>query len=687
MIRYVIKRILLLIPVILALSFVVFALVELMPGTFVDQLIAGEMTPEEIDALRAQYDLDRTMLYRYGKYMLNLVQGSLGVSMSFDQDVFGLYMQRLPNTLILILAATIIGLVVSIPAGIRAARKAGTVTDAVTTTFALIGVSMPVFWLGLLMMLLFALYLGWLPSTGHTQGIRSLIMPAVCSSLTLMALCTRQTRSSMLDVLSADFLRTARAKGVPEKNVIWNHALGNALIPIITVVGASVCTALAGSAVVEQVFAWPGVGSMLVYVVRTRDTTAILGCVILTSIIYVVLMLAVDLLYGFADPRIRAQYVTKKSKRAPAEMPGFPSADPVPAAAAVEPEYREAAAAIADVEASAKKDDFVPSSPDPAPPPAPDPQEQIAASEYVTRENRDIMLAGLTDDGSDVMAKYKKRGQMAELWRMLKRSKGAMAGLFILGFVALVAIASLFMPFSWVNASNVMENYSPPSMKYLFGTDNMGRDLFLRVVYGARYSLIIGFGAMLFSAISGTALGATAGYFGGMTDNLIMRICDVMASIPGLMLGMVIMVVLGMNMMNLIIAVGLGGAPHFIRVARASVLTVRGNEYVEASRAIGFSDVRIMLTQVLPNGLSPILVQATMSIGFSIMVSASLSFLGFGVPPPAPEWGALISSGREAARTAPWLMAFPGIAIMITILGSNLLGDGLRDALDPKMKK
>ena len=685
MARYIIKRIIMLIPVILAVTFIVFALVELMPGTFVDQLFQGEMTPEEMDALRAQYDLDRTMFYRYGKYMLNLVQGNLGVSMSYNQDVFGLYMQRLPNTLILILGATIIGLVVSIPAGIQAARKAGTVTDAATTTFALIGVSMPVFWLGLLMMLLFSLYLGWLPSTGHTQGIRSLIMPAVCSSLTLMALCTRQTRSSMLDVLNADFLRTARAKGVPEKSVIWSHALGNALIPIITVVGASVCTAIAGSAVVEQVFAWPGVGSMLVYAVNARDTTAILGCVILTSILYVVLMLIVDLLYAFVDPRIKSQYVSKKKKRAPVKTSVLAEGDIKPAAAAAGPEGAETSADdVSFASSSAVSYSALHTEADNTEP-AETPVSN--AKSYVTRENEYFAGIYMADSAAGTAVKYKKRSQMAELWRRMRRSKGAMAGLFILAFVALVAIASLFMPFNWVNASNVMDNYAPPSLKYLFGTDNMGRDLFLRVIYGSRYSLVIGFGAMLFSAISGTALGATAGYFGGKTDNVIMRVCDVLASIPGLMLGMVIMVVLGMNMMNLIIAVGVGGAPHFIRVARASILTVRSNEYVEASRAIGFGDLRIILTQVLPNGLSPILVQATMSIGFSIMVSASLSFLGFGVPPPAPEWGALISTGRQAARTAPWLMAFPGIAIMITILGFNLLGDGLRDALDPKLKK
>jgi len=495
----------------------------------------------------------------------------------------------------------------------------------------------------------------------------------------------------MLDVLNADFLRTARAKGVPEKKVIRKHALGNALIPIITVIGASVCTALAGSAVVEQVFAWPGVGSMLVYAVNARDTTAILGCVIMTSIFYVVMMLIVDLLYAFVDPRIKSQYTTKKKKRAPSETPGLPAADVEPAFVAAGEEQGDTANTSARSDDIAESGGVLTSQTDKKDLRA-DEAEPAAApagsyTRFVTRRDDDLARADMMSYAAGTMAKYKRRGQMTELWRRLRGSKGAIAGLIILGFVAVVAISSLFMSFSWVNASNVMENYAAPSSRYPFGTDHMGRNLLLRVIYGSRYSLVIGFGAMMFSAVIGTALGSSAGYFGGFAENIIMRVCDVLASIPGLMLGMVIMVVLGMNMTNLIIAIGVGGVPHFIRVARASVLTVKGNEFVEAARAIGFSDFRIMITQVLPNGLSPILVQATMSIGFSIMVSASLSFLGFGVPPPAPEWGALISVGRQAARTAPWLMAFPGVAIMITILGFNLFGDGLRDALDPKLKK
>ena len=688
-----------LIPVIIVVSFIVFTLIELAPGSVVDTMISGDMTAEDIAALRAKFDLDKPMLFRYGKYMLNLVQGDLGLSQTTGMNVFDMYMLRLPNTLVLSFTAIAIGIALSIPMGIRAARKAGTVTDTSTTAFALIGQSMPVFWLGLMLIMLFSLRLGWLPAGGYTEGIRSLIMPAFCSAMSLTAICTRQTRSSMLEVLKSDFLRTARAKGAPEEIVIRKHALGNALIPIITAIGASVCVQLAGSAVVEQTFAWPGVGRLLIEGVIQRDVTIILGCVIMTTILYVIVQLIVDLLYAFVDPRIKSQYMRKRRKgqSAGASLPVSGTMDLTPTTIPAVPDdsfadkakgeslpsgHQEHILAASSFSLSQTDDDRETHQSDPAD------NSYIGAQDYITRRYGDIVVNdAVADDAIKVLAKYKKRSQMGEIWHRLVRNNSSLAGVIILGIIFLLAIISLFMSFESVTATNVPVRFSAPSWQFPFGTDSMGRNAFLRVIYGSRYSIIIGFGALAINAILGVLLGSTAAYYGGKTENIIMRICDILASIPSLLLGMVIMVVLGMKLQNLIIAVGIGGIPHFIRISRASILTVKGNEFVEAARAIGFSDLRIIVTQVLPNGLSPIMVQATVSLGLTITIAASLSFLGFGVPAPTPEWGALISQGREFARTAPWLMAFPGVAIMITVLGFNLLGDGLRDALDPKMKK
>ena len=292
-----------------------FVLMDLTPGTIVDAMITDTMTAEDRAELMARYDLDKSVVYRYGKYMYNLVQGDLGMSDVSGTSVWNLYITRLPNTLLLSLAALVIGSVISIPMGVYAALRAGKISDTLTTTFTLVGMSMPGFWLGLLLMLVFSYWLGWLPAGNADQGFRSFILPAVCSGLMLMATSTRQTRSSMLEVLNSDYLRTARAKGVPEKVVIRKHALGNAWIPILTTIGTSLSVSLAGSAIIEQVFAWPGVGRAVVEAVMQRDVPTTTGLVIMTTVLYVVVQLIVDLLYAFVDPRVRAQYSNIGRKR------------------------------------------------------------------------------------------------------------------------------------------------------------------------------------------------------------------------------------------------------------------------------------------------------------------------------------------------------------------------------------
>ena len=286
-----------------------------------------------------------------------------------------------------------------------------------------------------------------------------------------------------------------------------------------------------------------------------------------------------------------------------------------------------------------------------------------------------------------VTKKYKKRSQMGEIFHSLSKNKGAMTGFIILSLMLVAFIASLFISWEAITEMNPRMRLARPSWSHPFGADNFGRNVFLRVIYGTRYTLAIGIGSVTFAAIFGVTAGCFAGYYGGKTDDIILRLSDVLASIPGMLLGMVVVTVLGQSLRNLIIAVGVQAIPIYLRMARASTMTVRNNEFVEAARAIGLSHVRIIFTQVLPNGLAPIIVTLTASLGISIIVASSLSFMGFGVPVPQPEWGAIIADSREFARPAPWLMTFPGLFIMITVLAFNLLGDGLRDALDQKLKK
>ena len=286
-----------------------------------------------------------------------------------------------------------------------------------------------------------------------------------------------------------------------------------------------------------------------------------------------------------------------------------------------------------------------------------------------------------------VSKQYRGRSPFRDVLHRLFKNKGAVIGLCIIIALLIIMLLSFTIDYADVTKTDLANRFLPPSPAHLFGTDDMGRDLFLRVVYGTRYSLSIGFGATALAAFLGVIIGSVAGYYGGLVDDLIMRLTDILASIPAMLLGMVIVSILGGSVLNLIFAIGICSVQYYIRITRASILAVRGQEYVEAAKVIGMSDPKIIFTQILPNAFSPVIVTFTATIGISILVAASLSFIGLGVSVPMPEWGALVSSGRNVIRTAPYLSAFPGLLIMITVLAFNILGDGLRDAMDPKLKR
>jgi peptide/nickel transport system permease protein len=288
-----------------------------------------------------------------------------------------------------------------------------------------------------------------------------------------------------------------------------------------------------------------------------------------------------------------------------------------------------------------------------------------------------------------VSRKYRKRSQFAEIWHRLTKNKGAVAGLFIIAMLVLVAISvdSILDFDTQVISQNIAERMQKPSAKHIMGTDNLGRDIFFRLLYGTRFSLSVGIVAVAIALTVGTTLGAFAGYYGGAVSEIIMRTTDIFAAVPNLLMAIVIVTALGANTVNLMIAVGVTSVPQFVRVTRAAVLTVRTQEYVEAARAIGRTEPAIIFFHILPNCLSPIIVMVTLRIASAIIAASSLSFLGLGVPPPSPEWGSMLSAGRRFLRGYSYMTLFPGLAIMVTVLAFNMVGDGLRDALDPKLKK
>lgn len=308
MLRYVLKRLLLLIPIIIGVTLLVYFILDLAPGDITAVLGGDQMSAEELAELRLELGLDRPFIVRYLTYMRGLFVGDLGVSVISGRSVVSTYFSRLSLTLRIAFSATLVCVVLSIPLGIYSAVKKGSWQDNIAMFFSMLGLSMPNFWLGLLLIIAFSLHLKWFPSSGYS-GIKSLILPAVTIGTGLMANLTRMTRSSMLDVLGQDFLRTVRAKGVSERNVIIVHALKNALIPIITVIGTQLAISLGGSILTESLFAIPGVGRLMMDSINQRDSQMILGCVVLTTLLTSVILLAVDLLYAMVDPRIKAQYV------------------------------------------------------------------------------------------------------------------------------------------------------------------------------------------------------------------------------------------------------------------------------------------------------------------------------------------------------------------------------------------
>lgn len=306
--RFIIMRSLMLIPVMLGVAFVIYFILALTPGDPALLVAGTDATAEQVANVRLQLGLDDPLPKRFIIYVGNMVRGDLGTSYYSTDKVWDVYMSCFPATLALALSAMFVATLISIPIGIISAVKQNSIIDNLGMTLALIGVSMPSFWLGLLLIIAFSLKLGWFPSGGF-NGLNSIVLPAITLGTASAALLTRTTRSSMLEALSQDYMRTARAKGVSEKRAIWEHALQNAMIPILTVFGLQFIAIMGGAILTETVFSWPGAGRLIVDSINRRDLPVIMGSVILTTLFVSIINLVVDVVYAYVDPRIKAQYV------------------------------------------------------------------------------------------------------------------------------------------------------------------------------------------------------------------------------------------------------------------------------------------------------------------------------------------------------------------------------------------
>ncbi len=284
------------------------------------------------------------------------------------------------------------------------------------------------------------------------------------------------------------------------------------------------------------------------------------------------------------------------------------------------------------------------------------------------------------------MEEKKSRSQLMTVLKTLSRNKMAIFGLIILLLLLIMGILADFIaPYDYAK-QDLANAFQHPNAKHLFGTDEFGRDIFSRIIYGARTSLLVGFVSVGIAVVAGGALGAVAGYYGKRIDNFIMRLMDVLLAIPQTLLAIAIVAALGTGLTNLMIAVGISAVPTYARIVRASVLTIREEEYIEAAKASGTTNVRIIVRHILPNCIAPVIVQVTLGMAGAILTAAGMSFIGLGIQPPNAEWGNMLSTGRDYIREYSYMTMFPGLAIVITVLSLNLLGDGLRDALDPKLR-
>ncbi len=278
------------------------------------------------------------------------------------------------------------------------------------------------------------------------------------------------------------------------------------------------------------------------------------------------------------------------------------------------------------------------------------------------------------------------RGKQVSTWGRLRRSPGAMIGLVLIVLLLFVALMADFIAPQGIDEQDLRKGLLAPGGEFLLGTDEFGRDMLSRIIHGSRISLQVGIIATVLSAVIGISLGVIAGYFGGRIDYLIQGMVDVSWAFPTVLFALFLIAVLGPSLTSVMISVGLGYWGGYARVVRGQVLSLREWEFVTAARAIGANDLRIMFRHILPNIVSPVIIMSTLMMADAILIEATLSFMGMGAQPPVPSWGSILSAGRAHMRLAPWETIFPGIAIMLTVLGFNLLGDGLRDALDPRLK-
>ncbi|MBN1878801.1 ABC transporter permease subunit [bacterium] len=667
MIHYIIRRIMMMIPVLLGVSLLVFFMIHLIPGDPVQLMLGDTAQPADIEKLRHEMGLDKPLHLQLAAFLKGLMTGDLGRSLHSREPVTKILTDRFPATLELTLVSMLVAVAIALPLGIISAVKANTAIDHSSMFLALLGVSIPNFWLGPMLILIFSVQLNWLVVSGRS-GPGSYILPAITLGTALAAILTRMTRASLLEVMKAPYITTAYAKGASHSRAIFHHALRNALIPVTTIMGLQIGALLGGSVITETVFSWPGIGRELIQAIQGRDYPVVQGCVLLIAFCYVLINLVTDLIYGILDPRITYE------SPAPVWRTFFSSIGrQVRQFIGWYPKNLICSVSVILVIWWARSG---------FPLPLHCVRFQVSnglggAPGLFGRCVILMVFPGL-------LFWWRSKDPMS--WRSFLRSPRSLIGMVLTGLFLFLGLFGPDLTSVDPTAQDLAMRLTPPNLGHWFGMDHVGRDLLSRVLHGARVSMIVGTVVTLVSMCIGLLIGLVSGLAGGWLDDFIMRIVDVLLAFPGILLAIGMVAVLGPDIRNVMIALCIMGWVGYARLARGQTLALRQSDYVQAARSLGAGPIRIMSRHLLPNILAPIIVQATLGMAGVIIAEAGLSFLGLGVQPPSPSWGGILNSGVYYFREAPHMTVFPGLAIMIVVLGLNFLGDGLRDALDPKTR-
>ncbi|MHC2370000.1 ABC-type dipeptide/oligopeptide/nickel transport system permease subunit [Bradyrhizobium diazoefficiens] len=611
---FVLRRVLTLLATLVGASLIIFLVLDALPGNAAQMLMGADASADAVRALTVKLGLDQPLAVRYLQWIKGLLVGDLGNSYVYGTPVASLIAERLVLTIPLAIMAMSITVTLALSAGIYTAANHNKLGDVGVMSLTQVGIALPNFWFAILLVLLFSVRLQWLSAGGFAGwedgiwlGVKSLLLPAISLAVVQAAILARVTRSAVLEVLREDFVRTARAKGLGKREVLWRHVLRNAMIPVMTVMGLQFANLLAGTIVIENVFYLPGLGRLIFQSIaqprpdrgaQLRDAAGNHG--------------------RYRQFRGRRALCLHRSPHQGSRPVSAPLTTPIDAAVATRP---------------------------------------LPARTF---------------------------------WRRALRHRSFVLG----GALSLLVLASALLSLVWTPWTpwspyeiDIASKLRPPSAAHWLGTDSFGRDIVSLLLAGARSTIMVGIIAVSIGLTFGVCLGLIASARRGWTEEIIMRFSDFTFAFPAVLSAIMLAAVVGPGMVTSIVAIGIFQIPTLTRLTRGSANAIWAREFVLAARASGKGKFRITIEHVLPNILSILIVQATIQFALAILAEAALSYLGLGTQPPQPSWGRMLNDAQTLLFQSPMLAVYPGAAIAVAVLGLNLLGDGLRDLLDPRLAR